>query len=1423
MAARALSCVAGLLLLVFIAPLAFAQCNDEPIVSVSLTEVNYVTGGIYTVFSHNHPDSIAYTWRGATTKPVVSSVDSTFDVVLMGSCMTQPETLHVESTKCGRTRTWDIQFAPPPTKPELKEEVSAGKGTSSINVRFFFPAGWAQLLKATVAGENGSNIVVLNETTLPSAGSRTISGTEQGGVIVVEATSCTGIMSSLELEIPKAKKDCMECSPCSDCVGHPVHTLSGNMQYEEVDPLPGFDVFPFRRVYDSVTSYDGHFGRRWSSIFGATLSTFPAADGGEYVNLRTETGKQYLFRGVAGLFRQIYPSGRTQGVLTRASDGTWVHRESGQTRARVYAADGKVLAFRDTASGREVRVTWSGGRPVAVSDSWGAWSLTITTDPASGRVTSISADGDPSLVWTYVYEENRLVRVESPVGTWRTYTHRFHPTGMFWYPMTEVRDGAGKLIESHNYAQRDLASDSFSANGDVTSIVIAEAGRVPGELKTIVTYRTGRQELHYRRLVAHAYRTVEIDGGCTSCGGRNQVLAYDSSGNAVRIQGADGYVTESAFDSEARVTQQRTALRPANCDPETASDRCRQTPTSLETVTLVPTPATLATNFEYTDPSWPDRATVTRTSSIRNASELRVDTVAYHPATGAIVTRSTKGWTGDPLREETRTSTTAFYDVAEHAAFTPSGGWNAAWSQLAQPYGLPKSIDGPRTDVADVSTFVYYPIDPSVPPLQRGRLAASRNAAGHITAYEDYDRHGNARRVTDPNGVVTTMVYDALGRLTSSTLEGISGCDTVADPLCGTPLTTSRVFNGATALSSETRPRGGITMYDYDALRRVASISRSTTGTDMTERIAYTYDPATGHKSAEIISARTGTVWTEKTRTSYAYDTLAQLRQVTHAGNASTEYTYDAEGRIATARDENHTSPNTFYTYDAAGRLSQVRQALNGTPNGFVTTHYIYDAHGNLASATDPNGNVTTYVYDDFGQMLSQVSPVTGTTTYSYDTAGQLVSTTDANGATTTRTYDILGRVLSSVSAGGGDSETVTWTYDTAPFGVGRVATMLDPTGSTSYGYERRGLLARETKTVGASTYVTRYGYDEDGNRSRITYPSGRVVDYTFDRAGRPITASTNGVPLVTSTSYLPFGPRTEIVFGNGTRQATSFDSRYRPDVNSLIGPNGVIASYDYAHDPAGNVTQIHDVVDPRYNRNFGYDDLNRLTSATSGSMLWGSGSYTYDAMGNLKQQTLGSTTTAFAYHGTTPKITSVTAGGISQAVTYDTAGNELQSGPATASYSPRNHMQSRAGMRYSYDGRGVRTVSTRVLLLPQIESLTADKPSPQRTESRVTFTVGATGGQGPLSYNFLYRNTAGGTWQVGQDWSPNANWTWQPSTAFAGVWDVKVEVGGHGASQPQDTRTMTYEIYLPPQATLDALTADKPSPQRTESRVTFT
>ncbi|HYO78979.1 MAG TPA: DUF6531 domain-containing protein, partial [Thermoanaerobaculia bacterium] len=1304
----------------------YASCSDIPKITVSFSET--AEGGLVAKIVEENAPYIYITYRGPTTNRL-SDDDDTIYYSLGRYCMSGPEQFKVEGrnlySDC-EPAVYTTMIAPLDTTPQLTPVAAAGDASAKVVFPNSGGNGGIGSLKITLFdGENNPGVVKRDGQASDGVYS---AYSDKGGSAVFVATSCGDKVTELAVPFEKKKECDDDCQNggCKDCVGQPVSVISGNMRATDVDPVAGFDdVIPLRRTYDSLATLDGVFGARWSSLFDASLRVHPAVGGGDWLTIIGEDGKQFVFRSAGGGYRQMVPSGpRRQTSLERYADGSWGHVDRDRQLVRLFDSSGRAVAYRNTDTGREVRITWTAGVPVRIEDSWQAWAYAITTDPTTGYITAIAPDGHPGDAWTYTYTADRLIAVQSPIGTWRSYSYPWNGQQNRYERLSVVKNGAGHVLESHQYDAYGRALTSLQDADDITAISAAQAGRVTGEMKVVVTYKTGRQETYYRRYIAGQWRVVEVSGGCASCE-RSAVVTFDAKGNVLRSQGADGYITLNQYDQAGKnVVRRTTGLRPVSCDPATATDRCRLTPDFLELATSFGnSTASTITEYEYADLVWSERPTLITTLSVLGAADRRTEALTYNPHSGEVLTRTVSGWTGEPRRLEVRTTTTVLYDGAAAAEFAPGGSFDMAWLSLPQPTGARRKVDGPLSGTTDSTAFVYYPIHTSVPAQLRGRLAATRNPAGQIARFEDYDVHGNARRVIDPNGVAESRTYDALGRVTATTLEGGgAGCNTTADPLCAVALTTTRSYNGAGPLKTETTPGGGVTLYEYDERARVSAVSRGTSANDLRERMETNYDPLTGRKSVEKMLARENGAWILKRQTSYRYDTSARLDRVTNADQTTVDYTYDGPGQLRSIRDENHSSPNTFYDYDAAGRVTEVRQVLATAPGGFATTLYTYDLSGNLTSVTDPNSNVTTYVYDDFGQMLKQTSPVTGVTTYEYDIAGRLVRSTDANNAVTTRTYDVLGRVLTTVATRGTVSETSTSTYDTAPHGIGRLSSMTDSTGTTTYSYERRGLLQREEKTISGSTYVTAFQYDRDGNRSAIAYPSGRAVAYTFDYAGRPYSASTGTTPLVTSAKYLPFGPQTELVLGNGTRRTATYDQRYRPLTNALTGPAGPLAQYAYTHDAAGNVKSILDQRDHGYDRTFEYDDLNRLVVANSGSALWGNGSYTYDAMGNMLSSALGPQSQSFLYRGVTPLLDTVTTDGVTRSVTYDAVGNETSWTSGNGLYSPRNRLQATDTFAYGYDARGVRTV-TEIATSAQLAGLTVS-PAQFRGGDSVQATV---------------------------------------------------------------------------------------------------
>ena len=87
---------------------------------------------------------------------------------------------------------------------------------------------------------------------------------------------------------------------------------------------------------------------------------------------------------------------------------------------------------------------------------------------------------------------------------------------------------------------------------------------------------------------------------------------------------------------------------------------------------------------------------------------------------------------------------------------TMSFSYNAT-SQVTQ-------VDGPRSDISDISTVAYYSCTRGG---QCGQTQSTSNAKGHTISYDQYDANGRLLQQTDAKGTVSTFVYHPRGWLLS--------------------------------------------------------------------------------------------------------------------------------------------------------------------------------------------------------------------------------------------------------------------------------------------------------------------------------------------------------------------------------------------------------------------------------------------------------------------------------------------------------------------------------------------------------------------------------------------------------------------------------------------------------------------------------
>ncbi len=503
------------------------------------------------------------------------------------------------------------------------------------------------------------------------------------------------------------------------------------------------------------------------------------------------------------------------------------------------------------------------------------------------------------------------------------------------------------------------------------------------------------------------------------------------------------------------------------------------------------------------------------------------------------------------------------------------------------------SVDGPRTDVSDITTFTY----------QDNRLVSMTNPLGQVTQRADYNFRGQPGTIIDANNVTTKLTYHSLGWILSSTILDPSG-NTEKD------IATEYNYNNVGLITQMTLPGGRILNYEYDSARRLIAVSNAAG-----ERQEYSYDNA-GNRTQEVTKSSTGTI----TRTlSKTFDELSRLLSIINAEGDSANYAYDTNGnRTQTTDGRSHV---TGQEYDALDRI--VKTTYPDTSDHKEK----HDSQGRIEEVTDQRGLVTRYQYDAYGNVVQQESPDTGITTFSYDNANNLISRTDANNNTANYTYDALNRLLSE-SYPSSPENNITYSYDNTAGGnkgIGHLTSISSTSGDIHFKYNHLRQLIEKRYSIDGVQYTLGYQYDLAGNLTAITYPSGRIVLYSYDeqdRVSRVATQDSASAPeqvIVSDAAYLPFGPLASYTYGNGLAQTMAYDQNYRLEGLRVSG-NASPWDKTYNYDPNSNIVAISDQLDTSKDQALSYDNRDRLTQSLKDGKQH---NYNYDAVGNRLNRTV--------------------------------------------------------------------------------------------------------------------------------------------------------------------------------------------------------
>lgn len=867
------------------------------------------------------------------------------------------------------------------------------------------------------------------------------------------------------------------------------------------------------------------------------------------------------------------------------------------------------LTIRKTAGGPEVHtLLGDDGKVISVTEKVAGAPDIVTTTVTQGRVTTTnrSAGGLSQVNSTEVDAAGRTVATTDEQGI--THTMSYAQGGRV---VTTTRPGAVTEIVT-NYL--DGQTKSMTGSGVIPTYMsyavetggkIATTQKVGGENSLRAT--TSVRDWN-DRVTTISKPSPALSGAVT------ETREYDSAGRLFRISSDDGLAAQvMAYNALGRVSLSGVDL----------SGDGQLTLASIDRITVT------EQKYELIGGLWWNTVTQRAYHTNGNATDayVTIQRQAMKPvATGTGGLR----WSSVTVQPGSLTLTTAreLYLTSQQEIATQDSS-----STTASPDKRIESIGGRM-----ISFSQYGTTNPSV---------------------FGYDALGRQIKTVDARGGVTRTQYNAQG------LPSV-----VADHVGNATRIEYYPANHANAGRQRqiTNPEGETTIYGYDTLGRVTSV----TGTE-TYPLSYTYN-AWGERETLTTYASDGsgatTTWNydaatgvlkNKTypggkMTGYTYYAQGQVHVRTWQRGVTTTYSYDGSG-VCTGINYSDTTPDVSITPDRLGRLASITDGGGtltkayhpdlpvetndsyGSGHAFlpgVSIERIWDVDAArrdsiAAKRGGPSDQETATDYEASTGRIEKIRNVTGTYGHKYGYApgtNLITGISHQNGGTAfgseSRSIDLAGRLngIQTTGAGGAVLSRHGYTYD----GAGRRTRATREDGSYwTYGYNDRGELTSGKKHLSGGTLLAgqqfEYGYDDIGNRTSAKSggdSSGanlRSIGYTPNELNQYQTITSPG-----SFDVLGRAPAASTVTVNGQvtqhqgeifRKEVSASNTSAPAWQSVSVSDGANTQIGNHFVPKASVSPVYDedgnlTDDGRWV--YGWDGENRLISMTTTAIAQSAG-----------------------------------------------------------------------------------------------------------------------------------------------------------------------------------------------------------------------
>lgn len=495
-------------------------------------------------------------------------------------------------------------------------------------------------------------------------------------------------------------------------------------------------------------------------------------------------------------------------------------------------------------------------------------------------------------------------------------------------------------------------------------------------------------------------------------------------------------------------------------------------------------------------------------------------------------------------------------------------------------------------------------------------IIKSTNPEGHVTLRQYDEATGNVRKITDANGLVTTLEYDALGRKRKEILP--DGNWNTQDfyyhdeRLFGTP------YECGTNCTNTGFPKPYISFVIYKQ-------------SSVTPAVIEYYDELGRHIGTKTKSFSGQSINSYKLHSPVNDVEISAEYEPFFEGDSPplTQYIYDDQKRLIEKRMPNGSTEKIEYKENQMVYINALghRKTVDRNNKGLITQvtdnlgnilSYEYDSNNNLLRTKDPKGNIIENEYNSSGLKIRMTDPDMGTYLYSYNGFGELIEQKNPDGNSLKIQYDKLGRIIKQT-----EKEGITeWKYDRSETGAanGKIVSISYSVGNikTEFEYDHLQRHIKEKKSIESKEYTSTFTYNSKGLPDTYTYPSGYKIRYSYntDNFLISIIQSSDDKTIWRAKEYDASGRLTLEEYGNNilTEHVFEYGSNNLLRINASQGSQ-FLSHFKYEYDKAGNLLSREDLVKTKKER-FLYDNLNRLvqTEVIGGAKV----SISYDVLGNI-------------------------------------------------------------------------------------------------------------------------------------------------------------------------------------------------------------